>query len=155
LPTADEWAGGWDFPAAFYFDVRIGTASLAFQEVSGLSVAMKTQNVQEGGENRLVHQLPQQIEAGPVVLKRAIAKTSDPLISWCKDVLEGDFSSPVVPQQVLVFLLDHTGAPARGWSLVRAYPTKWSVDGFNATKNELAIESVTLACSGIARLQDS
>lgn len=149
----DVSGGGWDFPVAFYFSVRIGNDALAFQEVSGISVEMETKTVPEGGENRLVHQLPVNLKCGPVVLKRAVARADEPFALWCRDVLEGDFSNPIKPKLVFVHLLDRDGAPLRGWGLVQAYPVKWSVDGFSSMRNELAIESVTLACSGITRIE--
>jgi len=155
MPDLSGFGDGWIPPVAFHFSVRIDNDTLAFQEVSGLSVEMQTETVPEGGENRLVHELPTSLKCGRVELKRAIAKTGDPLIAWCRDVLESDFSQPIQPKQVFIFLLDMQGQPLRGWTLVQAYPVKWSVDGFSSTKNELAIESITLACTGVVRIQES
>lgn len=37
------------------------------------------------------------------------------------------------------------------WQLEKAWPTKYTASDFNATSNEVAIESLELACEGISR----
>jgi len=145
---------GWEHPVAFHFGVQVGGHTLSFQEVSGISVEMQTGTVAEGGENRLVHELPTHLKGGKVDLKRAVARSDDPIVAWCREILDSDHSQPLKPKMVMVYLLDRDSKPLRGWSLLRAYPVKWSVDRFFSNKNELAIESITLCCAGIVRLQE-
>lgn len=141
--TADDYP-----PAAFHFKVAfsatLGLSDTSFQEVSGISVELKTEPVVEGGENRYVHQLPTTIEHPKLVLKRGIGKISSPLVCWCKSVFESDFMLPVVPMPIVVFLLDEKAAPCRAWSFMNTYPVSWIVDEFNSTKNEVAIEKIEL-----------
>jgi phage tail-like protein len=77
---------------------------------------------------------------------------TSPLVIWCKTVLEGDFVLPIVPMLVSVQLMNENQIPIRAWSFANAYPVNWEVDGFNATKNEVAIETIQLAYTFSNRL---
>lgn len=39
------------------------------------------------------------------------------------------------------------------WQLEKAWPTKYTAPDFNATSNEVAIESLELVCEGIDRIK--
>ena len=136
-------------PSAFYFKVAFsaasGIADTSFQDVSGISVEMETEDLVEGGENRFVHRLPKSVTQPKLVLKRGIGKISSPLVRWCKAVFESDFMKPIAPMPLTVFLLDDKGIPLRAWSFVNAFPVSWQVEEFNSTKNEVAIEKIELS----------
>lgn len=138
-------------PPAFYFAVSIGNGSkiddTAFSEVSGISSEFETEAVVEGGENRFVHQLPKQVKHGQLELKRGIARMSSPLAAWCKKTLEGEFAKMIELQTVIVKLTGANGQVLRVWQFNDAYPIKWSVDPFSSTKNEVAVEKISLAYS--------
>jgi phage tail-like protein len=133
---------------AFYFKVVftafLGFADTSFQEVRGIGAEMETEDVMEGGENRFVHRLPTSLKHPQLELKRGIAPMHSALVRWCRSVLESGFSSTIMPSLVTVYLLDQNGAPARGWAFSHAYPVKWNIDDFNSTKNDVAIETITL-----------
>ncbi len=135
-------------PPAFHFKVvfsaTAGLSDTAFQEVSGISSEIDTEEYAEGGENRYLHNLPKAVKHPKLVLKRGIAKLSSPLVIWCKSVFEGDFMVPIVPMPILVFLVNEKGMPSRIWSFANAYPVNWEVETFNSTKNEVAIEKIEL-----------
>lgn len=136
-------------PPAFHFKVEFsataGMSDTSFQEVSGIGAEVETEDVPEGGENRYVHRLPVRVKHPKLLLKRGIADSNSPLVIWCKSVMEEDFTKPIVPRPVHVFLLDEHGLPMRSWSFANAYPVKWEVDSFNSTKNEVAIEKLELS----------
>jgi phage tail-like protein len=138
-----------DYPLpAFHFALRFsgptGLLDTAFQEVSGMGAEMETETYREGGENRFVHQLPKGAKASRLVLKRGIASLESPLVRWCKAVLESGLGTAIETKSVQVALLNELSAPVRVWSFDNAWPAKWSVDGFGAKKNEVAIESIEL-----------
>lgn len=145
--------GGLYPPSAFYFKVVFNgdTSDSSFQEVSGITSEMKTEDVTEGGENRFVHKLPVGMSHGNLELKRGIAMLSSPLVTWCKAVLESDFTQPIVPKDINVYLLDGEGNYIREWSFENAFPIKWEVEGFNSTKNEVAIEKISLSYTCVKR----
>lgn len=146
----DLVAPGNDYPpTAFYFKVvlgaTLGMTDASFQEVSGIEAQLSTEEIVEGGENRYVHTLPTGIKSRSLVLKRGIAPISSPLVLWCRSVFELDFMVPIVAQPVGVYLMNVDRIPIRVWSFANAYPTKWEVESFGSTKNEVAIESITLS----------
>lgn len=136
-------------PAAFHFAVSFGTqpkdADGAFAEVSGLGPEFETETVVEGGENRFVHQLPKSVKHPRLVLKRGIAANDSRLVQWCQAVLEGGLARPIFPKLVHVFLLDAAGEACRAWSFDSAWPLKWEVEGFQSTKNQVALEKIELS----------
>lgn len=138
-------------PAAFSFVVSIGNGTTisdaAFSEVAGIGIEIETEALVEGGENRFVHQLPKQVKHGPLELKRGITKIDSPFAQWCKKTLEGEFAEMIERQNVIVMLTGAKGDVLRMWQFNEAWPVKWSVDPFGATKNEIAIENISLAYS--------
>lgn len=136
-------------PPAFHFKVSfgafVGMADTSFQEVSGISSEMTTEDVIEGGENRYVHKLPTAIKHSNLELKRGIAPMTSPLVLWCRSVMELDFIVPIIAQPIVVSLINSDQLPIRVWTFANAFPVKWEVDGFNSTKNEVAIEKIVLS----------
>lgn len=135
-------------PSAFHFKVvfaaTLGMSDTSFQKVSGIGSEVETEPVEEGGENRYVHQLPTKVKHPKLVLERGIAKMTSPLVIWCRTVLEAGFIAPIVPMPIIVFLLDENKTPIRAWSFANAYPVNWEVQEFMSTKNEVAIEKIEL-----------
>ncbi|MFZ6658096.1 phage tail protein [Undibacterium sp. TJN19] len=144
-------------PAAFYFSVTIGDgmqiSDTSFSEVSGIGVEIETEQIVEGGENRFVHQLPLKMKHPNLELKRGIATLQSPLVTWCKTVLEGEFLQAIQPKTIIISLKSNTIAPGsttatevlRTWEIFGAYPIKWDVEGFNSTKNDVAIEKISFS----------
>lgn len=148
--------GGFYPPSAFYFKVIIGMGIVgpdtSFQDVSGISSEMGVEEVTEGGENGFVHKLPKGVKHTNLELKRGIANMASPLVLWCKSVFEGGLNSTIITQPVSVFLLNEYAIPLRAWTFENAFPIKWEVESFNSTKNEVAIEKITLSYNTSKRL---
>jgi phage tail-like protein len=145
-----------DLPVAFHFTVGIGgrgapVHDTAFQEVGGLEAEIELETVVEGGENRFVHRLPKPVKHPNLTLKRGLTDAGSELLKWCKATLENDFSEPIAPRAVVVSLNDAEGEPVASWSIDNAYPIKWSVAGFDAMKNAIAIETMEFAYSTLRR----
>ncbi len=143
-------------PPAFHFAVTFGASPKdtdgAFREVSGIGPEIETETVNEGGLNGFAHVLPKAIKHPRLVLKRGIALSDSRLVLWCQAVLDGGFVKPIYPKLVHVFLLDHAGDPLRCWSVENAWPVKWEIDGFQSTRNEVAMETIELACARTNRI---
>lgn len=132
-------------PPGFHFSVIIEMfpqtpQDFRFQSVSGLSVDIATETVQEGGENRFKHQFPGVPQYGKLILKRGLMKGSF-IVNWCKNAIE---KFEFEPHNVIVALLNEKHIPTAAWHVVNAYPTKWSVSEFNAEQNTLVIETLEL-----------
>ncbi len=144
------------FPVAFHFSVAFSGAGpsisdAAFQEVSGLKAGFDTEAVVEGGENRFVHQLPKPAKNPNLKLKRSLTKKNSELVKWCQATLERDLAKRIEPKDLTVSLLDEEGDPLASWTVTNAYPVSWEVGGFDAMKNELAVETIELAYNTIKR----
>ncbi len=145
-------------PVAFHFKVIFGITGVggkldsSFKEVSGISTKFETETVEEGGENRYVHTLPTYLKKENLVLKRGISAITSPLVIWCKQTMEADLALPILPQPIIIYLMDEKGLPLRGWSFANAWPVSWDVEGFDAQKNEVAIEKIELSYTYSNRL---
>ena len=133
-----------DIPVVFHFAVEVAgfTADedIRFQEVTGLSGEVSTEEFREGGLNEYAHRIPTGSKYGNLVLKRGFASGSS-LIEWCRKAIE-DFSFE--PRDVTVYLLGKDHMPLATWSFHGAYPAKWSISDLKAQENALAIESLEL-----------
>lgn len=142
-------------PVAFYFKAVIGDSfgsETSFQEVSGLSVEMETQNVKEGGENTFTWELPTGIKHGTLDLKRGLLNRESALYKWCYETLECSFAKPIEPLSVKVMLMNADGVALNTWSFSNAFPVKWSASELNSTKNDIVVESVSLRYSNMWRI---
>lgn len=92
-----------------------------------------------------MHKLPTGIKHNNLELKRGIAPMTSPLVIWCRSVMELDFVTQIKPQLICVYLMNEKSIPIRAWSFANAFPVKWEVESFNATKNEVAIEKIVLS----------
>jgi len=134
---------GYAPPTAFYFSLKFtGFSEMdsSFQEVSGLKVTIGTEEKKEGGDNNFVHHLPKRPKYENLVLKRCLLPNSD-LDQWCRDAIE---NFKFDPKDLQLALLGADGTPLASWSIVQAYPISWELSALNSTRNQLAIESLTL-----------
>jgi phage tail-like protein len=133
------------YPAAFSFKVNVvgvsGAYEGSFQEVKGISVKIGSFPLKEGGENRFTHRLPEPPKYENLVLKRGMVLNSG-LISWARDALE---NFHITTKNVVVNLIDETGAPLAAWSFEKAYPVALSFSDLKAQDNAIMIETLELS----------
>lgn len=133
---------------AFYFKVEfsgLGSDSdTSFQDVSGLKANVEVENYTELGENGCVYRLPTGLKYTDVTLKRGIAPSASPLVTWCSKIFDGNFMALIEPKKVDISLMNEEGNKTRSWSLINAYPLSWDIGNFNSQKNEVAIETIVL-----------
>ena len=137
---------GWLPPVGFHFRVEFNMPGLdimdaRFQEVSGLTAEIGTEELVEGGENRFVHRLPTRPKFGNLILKRGLF-TDSGLAAWLRDGIENFTFAPV---DVLVTLLNEEHEPLQGWCFVGAWPVKWIVSDLKAQENAIVVETLELA----------
>ena len=134
---------GYTPPTAFYFSVKFnGFPSMdsGFKEVSGVKVTVTVTEKKEGGDNEFIHYLPNPPKYSDLVLKRCLLPNSA-LDDWCRKALE-DFRFQ--PLDLQVSLLGPNGNVMASWSIYKAIPISWELSSLGSTKNELAIETLTL-----------
>lgn len=141
-------------PTGFHFKVEfLGVSGMdsdteqRFQEVSGLSFEIETEDLVEGGENRFVYKLPKRAKYPNLVLKRGMLQGTA-ILDWIKAAMNTYFTALVYdfqPADLLVTLLDDASEPLAAWSVVGAYPVKWATSDFSAKENSLVVETLELA----------
>lgn len=154
-------------PAGYSFRLQMVSPAAAaedagFQEVSGLSMEMDTENYREGGQNLFTHCLPSGVKGGRLVLKRGLIVLQKALYNWCAGVLQGGLVAPVQVKNFNLQLLannstDEAAVTAAGatvsgagdvlkaWTLYRVWPLKWEVSGLDALRGHLVVESLELS----------
>ena len=129
-------------PVGFHFLVKFDGLSeeidTRFQEVTGLTVTVDTEDVEEGGQNRFKYKLPTSTSYDTLVLKRGIIKNSK-LAEWIRKAVE---ELTFEPRNLLVSLLDEDHKELCSWNVVHVYPTKCAYSGLNAESGELLIETM-------------
>ena len=82
---------------------------------------------------------------GDIELKRA-ANTDRSLWNWRKLVLDGKLDE--ARKDCTVTMLDYEGQPVVTYSIVNAWPKKYTGGGLKADSNEVAVEGITLCHEG-------
>src|SRR5688572_13972987 len=97
-----------------------------FQEVSGLSFEITTEELNEGGENRFSYKLPKRVKYPNLILKRGLVKNTA-LLKWFESAKDTFFTVLVYdfkPKDMTITLLDEADQAVAIWNIVQAYPLK-------------------------------
>ena len=127
----------------FYVDIG-GQKQASFTEVSGLSVEMNVEEVQEGGNNHFVHRLPGQCKVGNLVLKGGVVSASE-FFKWMMEIAQGR----ITRRNISVILYDLKGAELMRWNFINAFPIKWTGPNLKADDTLATIESLEIAHEGL------
>ena len=135
--------------ASFNFVVTIGGLSVAgFSEVSGLDLTTDPIEYRNGDEDNTVRKLPGLKKFSNITLKRGYTQSKD-LWNWRKQVMDGKIKN--ARKNGSIILMDDEGNDAAQWDFVAAWPTKWTGPTYNATANEVAIDTLELTHEGLDR----
>ena len=134
---------------AYNFLVEIdGITRAGFRECSGLDTAQDPIEYREGseGKNLTSKKLPGLIKYSNVSLKWGITDDAE-LWDWRKTVMD----AAIERKNGSIVLLDDAGDEKARWNFVEGWPTKWTGPSFNATGNEVAIETLEIAHEGLTK----
>lgn len=148
MPPASSLDKG-QFTSTFLLEVDGATIG-RFTEVSGLSVEVKVESIEEGGQNGYVHKLPGQMEWPNLVLKRGVT-TDDNLFEWFEKSAGEKFESAgkkVERSTAAIVLIGRDGERLRTWSFYDAFPVKWSGPSFAAASSDALVEELEVAHHG-------
>ena len=120
-------------------------AEAFFKSVSGLKYETEVVDIKEGGVNDTTFRLVGSTKWSNIVLKQGFTGSSD-LLKWREDWLKGNMSR--IPTGKII-QLDTALNPKGTWTFVRGWPCKWEISEFDASKSELAIETLEIAHEGI------
>jgi phage tail-like protein len=151
-----------DYPLpAFYFTVSMVGIDLgspltarpdaSFSEISGLETSVATEDVREGGQNQFIHRLPTGSTQKNVLMKRGVVSNVSPMALWASQTIGSTFATPIVTKTLVVMLLGPDHLPKFAWNIRRAWPVRWDWGVLNSTRNEVLVETMEFAHSGISR----
>lgn len=132
---------------SFNFKVEIeGVIEGAFSEVTGLDSTIDLTEYREGGDSATPRKLPGMTKHSNIVLKRGLTVDTK-LYDWHEQAVRGD----VKRRDGSIIVLDRAGRETMRWNFFRAWPVKWDAPDFNATSNDIALETLELAHEGLER----
>ncbi|MEZ4401722.1 MAG: phage tail protein [Kofleriaceae bacterium] len=136
---------------AFCFEISVNGvdgAKALFKSISGLKVETEVLDFKEGGVNDMTHKLVGQTKYGNLVLKRGFCGTE--LMQW-KESFDAASSKGSQKKTITVKQLRPDGSVFVTWTFQKAWPVKWEMSEFDASKNEVSIETLEIAHHGFTR----
>ncbi|BAY14134.1 phage tail protein [Calothrix sp. NIES-2098] len=132
---------------AYNFTLEISGKRAGFRECSGLDSSQDPTEYREGNEKVLtVRKLPGLVKYSNISLKYGVTDDTS-LWQWLTKAVTGDIERV----DGTISLLDDKGAEKLKWKFKAGWPTKWTGATFNATSNEVAIETLEIAHEGIEK----
>lgn len=129
----------------FNFAVELeGLLVGGFTEVSGLESEVGVEEYREGGVNGYVHKLPGPASHANLVLRHGLTSLST-LWNWFYATSHG----AIQRRNGTIMLLDARQIPVMWWNFRNALPVRWTGPAFNASSDEVGIESLELAHEGL------
>src|SRR5262245_57474297 len=147
----DKSAGRKDPLPVFCFKVELSIkggstiASAFFKSVSGLRYETEVMPVREGGANDTTFQLVGATKWANIVFKQGFTQSSE-LLQWREEWMSGTMNRITTGK---IMQLDTSLEVKATWTFHRGWPTKWEVSEFDASKSELAIETLEIAHEGL------
>jgi phage tail-like protein len=136
---------------AFLFRVDIaGQSTGFFKSVGGLSMETEVVDYQEGGVTGPIRKLAGVTRYANIRLTRAFTGDRS-LFDWHATIQKPN------PIRVdgRITLMDRHGTPIATWKFVNAFPVKWEGPDLDASKNEVAIETIEIAHEGLTFADDN
>lgn len=131
----------------FYYRVTIdGQDSIAFSEVSGLSIEYETITYRDGLSYRDGPKyMPGLGTPINLTMQKGIVKADSYFFRWISSIR----LNTVEKRDIRIDLLNENGEPTVSWTVQDAFPKKLNAPSFNASSNEVAIESLELMASNL------
>ena len=131
----------------FNFLVELdGLTRAGFREASGLDASSDVVEYREGNEGLATRKLPGLTKYSNITLKWGLTDDAE-LWGWRKRVMDG----AIQRKNGSIVVLDEAGNEKVRWNFRQAWPTKWTGPSFNATSNDVAIETLEIAHEGVER----
>ncbi|HEX8115153.1 MAG TPA: phage tail protein [Kofleriaceae bacterium] len=129
--------------AAYNFQVTVDGVAMRFAKVSGLHREHQTVTYRDGLSFQEGERITKfHVDAfTPVTLERGTVLGDKQLSDWLE---RSD------PSAMEVSLCDETGLPVIAWSIARAVPVKLTAPTFDASTNQLSIDSLEIRAAGIS-----
>lgn len=132
----------------YNYDVQVNGVSVGgFSEVSSSDMSVEPIEYREGNFSvNTVGKQPGLAKYGEITLKWGVT-TSRTLYQWFQEVERGVYN----PKTVVISLRDDAKKEVAKWTAINAWPSKYTQPDFNATANEVAVETLVIVAEGITR----
>ncbi len=132
---------------SYRFRVEIdGLERAGFRECSGLDFTHDPVEYREGPDPLTARKLPGLIKYSNISLKWGLSDDKE-LWDWRKEAVDGT----VKRKNGSIVLLDDANEEKMRWNFREGWPSKWTGPSFNATGNEVAIETLEIAHEGLEK----
>lgn len=141
------------YPLPVYnYKVEINGEVISFSEVSGLSKSFETTTYKESkttqkGSGPEIMYMPGQIQPINITLKKGYVRTKNlPVFyKW----INGTRINQIEKKDIKVRLTNEEGEAVVTWTVINAFPTKLEAPTFDASSNDVAIESLELMAENL------
>lgn len=139
------------YPLPVYsYRVEIDGQTVAFSEVSGLSMTLDTTLHAESPTTGIGPQwyyMPAQMKPVTLTMKKGVVVgvSVKTLFGW----IGSTQLNRIDKKDIYIRLCDETGAAVISWRIINAFPTKLDAPGFTASSNDVAIESLELMADSL------
>ena len=133
----------------FRFKVEIEGISVgSFSEVSGFDASIEVVEYRDGDSPvATARKLPGLVKYGNITLKWGLIESLE-LYTWIQEAINGD----VKQKPLTIRLMNESGQEEKAnWSVINAWPVKYTAPDFSSTASEVAIETLELAHEGLTR----
>lgn len=137
---------------AYYFAVEIkGIRDCFFRSCSGLKSEAEVQEIAEGGLNTTTHKWIGRTKFPNIVLKQGFS--GPPFSLWdMRQKFLSDGSDAIKRFSGTITQLGPDGKKAK-WTFTDGWICKWEGPDFDASKNEISIETIEIAHEGLTQLE--
>ena len=130
------------YPLPVYnYKVEVGSDTIAFSEVSGLSIGYETTTykespVESGTAGPRIMYMPSQPTTTNVTLKKGVMRgvSVNTFFSW----INATQLNQIDKRDIFVRLCDEKGDAVISWKVINAFPTKLDAPTFDANSNDVA-----------------
>lgn len=133
------------------FNAGQSVAQLLFKSVSGLQYSTQVIPVGSGGTNHTTYKLVGHTEWPNLVLKQGFTNQSS-ILEWRESWMypgKAGGKKRRARFHGAITLLDTSLQPKAVWEFERGWPCKWDISEFDASKSEIAIETLEIAHDGL------
>jgi phage tail-like protein len=139
--------GSQDPYRSYRFRVELdGVDRGGFRECSGLDFGQDPIEYREGTEALTPRKLPGLYKFSNIVLKWGLSDDEE-LWEWRQQAIDGKLER----KNGSIILVDDAGEDKTRWNFTAGWVAKWSGPSFNATGNEVAIETLEIAHEGLVK----
>lgn len=120
------------------------TVSGAFTEIGGLEVELKPIEYRNGNEDITVRKVPGLRTQTNITCKRGATGDVE-FWNWIEEALDGN----VIRTEGAIILNDENQQEVMRWTFSRGWPCKYTGPSFNASNNEIAMETLEICVESL------